>query len=367
MQNSLKHKDLVHYVDENTSFFDRSIDLNDYLRGITEIKLGNSNVWYVGFTKPFTWLFAELEKENKNPFYASILEYWNGTSWVALPNLFDDTKNFTRSGFIRWEFERLDKIRDSWETTVVNGLELFWVRIQTTQTLHGDLIASSTTGNTTAVINLSDEDASLFTVNQQLVIENQYTQVVSVDMTPGAANIEVSALAAAPSDGAAIYELASFKGLNIVFCDDQDLRVSYPRIDDYLLKGQSSFISYRQEATDDIIQSFRTGGYVKTLTSNSDFLPGSNSFNYKAFRQMSKWDVLDVDEIRQAAKYLTLAKIFFNVSENNEDKAYIRYRDFMSKYARSFANFYLTLDLDDDGETDITENLNENFIDIRIV
>lgn len=141
-----------------------------------------------------------------------------------------------------------------------------------------------------------------------------------------------------------------FKGLNIVFSDDQDLLKEVRDIMDFRAAGDSSFIAYHVSSRDQIVQTLRNGGDFK------------RRLEEEFYRNLTKWDLLDIGEIRQASKFLTLSKIFFDVSENNEDKAYIRYRDYLAKFGEAFKLFRLSLDKDDDGEADRTEILALNEI-----
>lgn len=138
-------------------------------------------------------------------------------------------------------------------------------------------------------------------------------------------------------------------GLNIVFSDDQDLLKEVRDIMDFRASGDTSFIAYHTAARDQIVQTLRNGGDAKRRDQENHY------------RKLTKWDVLDIGEIRQAAKFLTLSKIFFDVSENDQDKSYIRYKDFLSKFGQSFKLFRLSLDKDDDGIKDDVEwqSLNE--------
>lgn len=140
------------------------------------------------------------------------------------------------------------------------------------------------------------------------------------------------------------------KGLNIVFSDDQDLSKEVRDINDFIARGDSSFIAYHVSSRDQIIQTIRNGGDYKNRVDNA------------LSENITKWDILDLGEIRQASKFLTLSKIFFDVSENVDDKAYLRYVDFSKKYGESFKLFRMSLDKDDDGIKDSVENLALNEI-----
>lgn len=150
-------------------------------------------------------------------------------------------------------------------------------------------------------------------------------------------------------------------GLNIVFSDDNDLVQEVRLINDFLAPGDNSFISYHVSSRNDIIQRMRNGGYVKEVDNNDSVFLSEKSRNLK---QVNKWDILDLGEIKQASKYLTLAKIFFDNSENVDDKSYQRFMDYDNKFGEAFKLFYMSIDLDDDGRTDQDEKLSLNEIDL---
>ena len=130
-------------------------------------------------------------------------------------------------------------------------------------------------------------------------------------------------------------------------------------INDYLYAGDSSFIAYHVAARNEMVQALRNGGYRK-------FEEINNITNItKKYMNIIKWDLLELGEVREAAKYLALSKIFFDVSENVDDKDFQKYSEFKSMYGQAFDLFYLSLDKDDDGEIDdATERLADNNIEI---
>lgn len=134
------------------------------------------------------------------------------------------------------------------------------------------------------------------------------------------------------------------KGLNIVFADDNDLVGEFREINQFLSEGDSSFITYHQSARDHMIQMIRNRGKLKVNTSST-------------LANITKWDILDIDEIREASKHKALSQIFFQASDNIEDKWYQKYTDHLQFYNNAFDVFYLTLDKDDDGQVDDAERL----------
>jgi len=94
-----------------------------------------------------------------------------------------------------------------------------------------------------------------------------------------------------------------------------------------------------------VIQMIRNRGQA-TIKENADF-----------FNNITKWDILDFDEIRNAAIYFALEKIYFAASDNIDDKWMQRSRAAKEKAGQNLNLFFLSLDKDDDGEVDTDENL----------
>ena len=140
-----------------------------------------------------------------------------------------------------------------------------------------------------------------------------------------------------------------FTGINIVFADDNDLKAINRKIDRLLAQGDSSFISYHVAARDEIIQMLRNSGEtVKALTENSN-------------QNLNQWDLLDISELRNAAKYLALHFIYMDASDSSEDKFYQRARDFKSSFAAAYDLYYQSIDSNNDGKVDLNESTAPRF------
>jgi hypothetical protein len=360
-------KDLKHFFEDNLVFEDPTLNLNDYLRGFEELKIKSDDYWYIGLYKPFNSLFFEAVSPNISQ-SELVIEYWDGTMYQSVPNILDDTSNFTRSGFIRWMFDDSTTITQQWRQNDVNGTSLNWIRISSNGGFHGVVLSNAGVGNSESVINIDDDDIGSYQVGQEIYIaaEDSYHSITAVDPTMGAANITIDPALVLPCpDAEPLYALMSVKGMNLVYADDNDLISEVRLINDFLAEGDTSFISYHVAARNEIVQTIRNGGYVKQIGQDA-FLPQRSEEVLKR-KNMNKWDFLDIDEIRQAGKYLALAKIFFDVSENTEDKAYQRYRDYEGMYGAAFKLFYMSLDLDDDGNEDKRENLALNDVTVTKV
>jgi hypothetical protein len=360
----LRNPDLTHLLEKNAAFTDVSRQANNYLQDSFEVELGPDETYYVGYYKPFKNLYLEMLRFDTNSALL-IFEIWNGSTWVAIDNLIDHTDHLKENNFIQWQFLDDGDIQEVWKKTTVNSKELFYVRITSSSKLIGESIGTVISGgNTTTRIHLADTDLANFAVGDEIILEEGLDTVTVTAVTGTHIDFD-PAVAVIPSVGSEVYNKVAITGNNIVFCNLDDLKIEFPRILDFLDPSLTSFINFQVAARDEIVQRLRSGGeYVYAelgQTQSSLFLNGSS------IRQINKWDFLDIEEIRQAAKFLTLAKIFFYVSENNEDKAFTRYQNNMDMFGAAFKNFYLSLDTDDDGDTDDFENMDLNDCRIEIV
>lgn len=262
-------RDLTHLFDDNGTFSDNSLDLNNYLQDDVALSwVAAEDNQYIGLYKPFYGLYFELTSAASVAPSLSI-EYWNGSAWSAL-NIFDETKDLARSGFIRWDRELED-----WEEVDVNGVSKFWLRLRASN---------------------------------------------DFDLT--------------------------YRGINIVFSNDSDLTAEQNDIvSKYKAKGDVSMIRYHVAARNEIIQSLRNSGYSTQQNESS------------TTNQITQWDILDIDEPRQASKFLTLAKVWFDNSNETDDKSWQRYTENYSHFGAAYKLFFQTLDKDDDGKKDANENM----------
>lgn len=141
------------------------------------------------------------------------------------------------------------------------------------------------------------------------------------------------------------------QGLSLVFSDDQELKKLFAAVlnSEILPVGYSSHILSHVVARDAIIQKLRNQNYVIRENSASG-----------GQKLLTMWDLLNIEEIRTAATYKALAQIYFDISDSDADVYFAKYE----KYERDFQNLSvwsrLTLDVDNDGEIDPGENLQES-------
>jgi len=110
--------------DNNGVFSDLSNDLSSFQRDEAQIEFtSNEDKIYIGFYKPINVFYVEFNNPNINATSLS-LNYFNGSSFTEATGFNDDTKGFTRSGFINFERNLLNE-----ESTTVNGVEKFWYEL----------------------------------------------------------------------------------------------------------------------------------------------------------------------------------------------------------------------------------------------
>lgn len=124
------------FHDDNSVFADYSDESLDFDRDTYTIALDQSNDYlYVGFYKPINMFYVELSTANTNAgSFAG--EYYNGTTWASITGLYDETKSFTRSGFIQW-----DRNLSGEASVAVNSTTKYWYRFRPSVT-HSSTVVS---------------------------------------------------------------------------------------------------------------------------------------------------------------------------------------------------------------------------------
>lgn len=133
--NDLSKLKVYVYDQSGGTHTDRTEEAFGYDRDSFTIALETSDFLYIGRVKPFTALYAEVSTANAVSTSLSAT-YYNGTSWAALTLAVEDTKAFTRSGFIKW-VTPTSGATQLWETTAVNSVTLYWIRLAVGSNLTG--------------------------------------------------------------------------------------------------------------------------------------------------------------------------------------------------------------------------------------
>lgn len=144
-------------------------------------------------------------------------------------------------------------------------------------------------------------------------------------------------------------------GLNLVFCDDQDLKREVFEILDtnFLPSGETSHILTLEACKNQIIQDLNLLGKDK-----KDAVTGYTE-------GISAFDILDASEVNLASVNLALSKIFSNVQDQVDDLYMQKSEMYKGKYNKIINAMEIKVDADDDGKYDKEER--DNIIRGRII
>ncbi len=141
------------------------------------------------------------------------------------------------------------------------------------------------------------------------------------------------------------------RALNILFSDDTQLLAENSTIlERFLPEGQVTFASLHQRTRDTIVQAIRNRGQF-TKKGNDETQTGRGLIN-----DVTKWDFLKIDQVREAAINLVLSNIYLQASDQPEDIWQVRHNHYKDKGNQHLQTFFLSLDRDDDGKEDESEN-----------
>lgn len=142
--------------------------------------------------------------------------------------------------------------------------------------------------------------------------------------------------------------------INIMFCDDRTLLQKNPRISHTsFLAGQPNHNKTHLDVRDEIVEHFRGMGKVKIDTRfQGEISVGS----------IDPWDLLDIFEVRTAAKYGAMACIYLNFSDDPNDSYWKKYEEYRGFYNEFLGKVSISLDKDDDGVEDPNEKVKKSTV-----
>lgn len=231
----------------------------------------------ISFYKPIKSLYLELVSREINE--TLVLQYWNGSAFVAVPGFEDYTMGLSASGYI----------------------------------------------------NIPED------VKQEPDTDQLYKLRINTSGSPSA--LEVN-------------------GIGLVLSCDKDFS-NVPNVNDFLQENETSFIRWHEEATKMIVQRLRNSGkkiHRRDSQGRDIFLNA---------RQVEVWDLLDISEFREAAKYLALHLLFDSLSKSNEDYYAIKATRFHDRYEQNYNSNLVSIDLNDNGKTEPSEAAVVQFIRIH--
>lgn len=134
----------------------------------------------------------------------------------------------------------------------------------------------------------------------------------------------------------------TFKGINTLFSDDFDLKGEFPTIMDHLPEGKDSFVTFHESARKAIVTDLRKTGVT------------IQGFSDEFRKQLDAFDLLDIEEVRESAKFLALSKIFKWLSDSAGDKWDALGNEFAAEAAGALTPI-ISIDQDNDGLADEDE------------
>jgi len=146
----------------------------------------------------------------------------------------------------------------------------------------------------------------------------------------------------------------TLKCLTVLFAWDTDLKREFSPIlgEEYRL-GESDFRLKHESVRDDIVQHFRNRGFSKVYN-------GISLIDADKSLKLTYFDLMDVDEVKIAAVYLALHKIFFDLADGSQDERWAKKASYyLSKYEKAIDLAYVTFDKYSNGlavETRLTES-----------
>lgn len=117
--------------DDDASFVDKTFEARSYSGDSFGLELVSAEDYlYVGLYKPFNSIYVEMATANTNA-NTLALEYFDkdALAFTSL-DLLDESKGFTRSGFLTFQKPVDAQNQNAWATTTVNGDELYWIRLK---------------------------------------------------------------------------------------------------------------------------------------------------------------------------------------------------------------------------------------------
>lgn len=135
-----------------------------------------------------------------------------------------------------------------------------------------------------------------------------------------------------------------FKGINLVFSDDYELSLEDSFVTTQRgLGGKDSHILTHTAVRNEILQKFNKVDYYKL-----------NSSGYK--EDINAWDLHDITEVKLAAAYLALSKIYQNMTDDPDGFEEHKSKNYYKQFEKFINIARLSLDVNDDGKKQPSEN-----------
>ncbi len=134
-----------------------------------------------------------------------------------------------------------------------------------------------------------------------------------------------------------------FNAANILFSDDQALELKFSKaLEDEFLDGDRNHCKVHASVRDEIVETLNRKGYLKY---NSNKISSSGV----SYSPLTPWDLHDIFEVKEAATYLALSRIFFDFSDRPDDIWMLKSQKYENLYKENMDVANISLDLADDG------------------
>ena len=144
-----------------------------------------------------------------------------------------------------------------------------------------------------------------------------------------------------------------FGGINILFCDKFDLLREYPDLDNLL------GITDERVITPQLIRIMEsTMLEIEKKVTNSSFRKEDRQY-FSTEKELDRWDLLQINQINQAATYWVLGKLFYFLSDSPEDVYMVKSQKYQALGESAFESVNLSIDLNDNGSLDVFEGERE--------
>lgn len=249
--------------------------------------------------------------------------------------------------FVNHTEDAADLTRDNFNLTLVAAEDYLYLGhykpfgtlfagIITGNTNSGSFAAEYYNGSTWVSLDLSDESRN-FTREGYMFWNRDNMKSTSVN------SVEAFYIRLRPDVD---HSATVIRGINLIFADDSALKQEFFEVDNsnLLPPGEISHLVHHVAARNTIVQTLRNKNYKK-----------HNEGSARA-EEINQWDLMDIFQVRQAATMLALSKIFFTLSDSQEDTWWAKYEEYQRRYEHAFELINLSVDTDNDGEEDINEN-----------
>lgn len=145
------------------------------------------------------------------------------------------------------------------------------------------------------------------------------------------------------------------RAIGVIFSDDDDIYLESPILDSEryrkrVVGSDTDYIRVHIQVREYLIQEIRNKGIKKYNSENDDV-------RLKFFRQITEFDFFDLDEVKLACTKLAMSNIYYKLSDDPEDNWKFEGDRYRQEYYRALDVAFISIDFNDDGKLDSSENM----------